>query len=151
MKNQFVLISILLSIILLISGFCDKKSPANMNTNTKNSKMTIKIGSKTFEATLYDNETATAFKAMLPLTLKMTELNDNEKYADLANKLPTHSLNPKTIQNGDLMIYGSKTLVLFYKTFSTPYSYTKLGRVTDTTGLADVLGDEDVTISFELH
>lgn len=122
-----------------------------MNTNTKISKMTIKIGSKTFEATLYDNETATAFKAMLPLTLKMTELNDNEKYADLANKLPTHSLNPKAIQNGDLMIYGSKTLVLFYKTFSTPYSYTKLGRVTDTTGLADALGDEDVTVSFELH
>lgn len=151
MKNQFVLISSLLSIILLISVFCDKKSPANMNTNTKISKMTIKIGSKTFEATLYDNETATAFKAMLPLTLKMTELNDNEKYADLANKLPTHSLNPKAIQNGDLMIYGSKTLVLFYKTFSTPYSYTKLGRVTDTTGLADALGDEDVTVSFELH
>lgn len=139
-------------IIFLLSGSCDKKNPTNENTdtNTKNSKMTIKIGSKNFEATLYGNATATAFKVMLPLTLDMIELNDNEKYVDLANKLPVKSSNPKTIQNGDLMIYGSKTLVLFYKTFSTPYSYTKLGRITDTAGLTAALGNSDVTVNFEL-
>ena len=112
--------------------------------------MTIKIGSKTFEALLYDNATATAFKALLPLTINMIELNDNEKYSDLKGNLPINSFNPKTIQNGDLMIYGSNTLVLFYKTLSTPYSYTKLGCITDTTGLAKALGSDNILISFEL-
>ena len=112
--------------------------------------MKIKIGTKTFEATLYDTETVIAFKAMLPLSINMVELNDNEKYADLKGNLPINSFNPKTIQNGDLMIYGSNTLVLFYKTLSTPYSYTKLGCITDTTGLAEALGSDNILISFEL-
>jgi hypothetical protein len=142
--------------IFLISGSCDQNKPSQSpsngkNVNTlKNTQMTIKIGSKTFEATLEDNASATALKALLPLTLNMIELNGNEKYVDLGKNLPTNAANPKTIQNGDLMLYGSKTLVLFYKTFSTPYSYTKLGRITDTTGLAEALGKGDVTVRFEL-
>ena len=81
----------------------------------------------------------------------MVELNGNEKYVDLSRNLPTNAANPGTIQNGDLMLYGSATLVLFYKTFSTSYSYTKLGRIDDVTGLAAALGAGNVTVSFELE
>ena len=66
--------------------------------------MKIKIGSNTFNATLFDNATANAFKAMLPLTLNMDELNGNEKKYDFSNTLPTNSPNPKTINSGDHML-----------------------------------------------
>jgi len=112
-------------------------------------KIIIKIGDKTFTATLSDNATATAFKALLPITITMTELNGNEKYFDLASSLPTNASKPSTIQTGDLMIYGSNTLVLFYKTFSTSYSYTKLGRVDNPVALAAALGSGNVTVTFE--
>ena len=80
----------------------------------------------------------------------MTELNGNEKYARLSENLPTKASNPGTIQTGDLMIYGSKTLVLFYKTFPTSYEYTRLGRVKDATGLAEAVGSAAVTVTFAM-
>lgn len=123
-------------------------NPGNPNTNAK---IKITVNAKTFTATLLDNNSAKAFKEMLPLTINMIELNGNEKYFDLSKSLPTNSSNPGTIKNGDLMLYGSKTLVLFYKTFSTSYSYTKLGTVDDATGLASVLGAGNVTVTLALE
>jgi hypothetical protein len=127
----------------------DDKTATENITLMPNGKIKITVNSQTFMATLFDNNSAKAFREMLPITLNMTELNGNEKYYDLPKNLPTNSSNPGTIKNGDLMLYGSKTLVLFYKTFSTSYSYTKLGSIDDVTGLASVLGSGDVTVTFE--
>jgi hypothetical protein len=124
---------------------------SNHNANSTGSKMKIIVRNSTFTATLHDNATATAFKALLPITVNMVELNGNEKYVDLSRSLQTNATNPGTIQNGDMRLYGSKTLVLFYKSFSTSYSYTKLGRINDPTGLAAALGSGNETVTFELE
>ena len=83
--------------------------------NIETMRLKITIGTSSFSATLQNNATASAFIERLPLTLTMTELNNNEKYADLKEGLPSNASNPGTIQNGDLMLFGSNTLVLFYK------------------------------------
>ena len=114
-------------------------------------KIKIKVGSTSFTATISNSATSAAFKAMLPMTVNMIELNGNEKYADLSGDLPTNASNPGTIQSGDLMIYGSSTLVLFYKSFPTSYPYTKLGRIDDVTGLAAAVGSGNVTVTYELE
>ena len=120
------------------------------NTNRGTTQMRIKIGSSNFVGTLDDNPTATAFKALLPLTVDMQELNGNEKLYRLPNKLPTKASNPGKIENGDLMLYGASTVVLFYKSFPTSYSYTRLGRINDPAGLASAVGSGNVTVTFEL-
>ncbi|MEP7377919.1 MAG: cyclophilin-like fold protein [Chitinophagaceae bacterium] len=129
----------------------EMKSSSNNSSDTSSMKLKITIGGNTFNATVYNNATATAFKTKLPMTINMTELNGNEKFFDLPDNLPTNASNPGTIQTGDLMLYGSKTVVLFYKTFSTSYNYTRLARIDNSTGLADALGSGNVIVRFELQ
>ena len=109
----------------------------------------IIIGSKTFTATLADSETGEAFAALLPLTVTMNELNGNEKYHYLNSSLPTAAYQPGTIHAGDLMLYGNNCVVLFYETFNSSYSYTRIGAIDNPSGLAEALGVGNVSVRFE--
>ena len=109
----------------------------------------IIIGSKAFSATLADSETGEAFAALLPLSVTMNELNGNEKYHYLSTSLPTAAYQPGTIHTGDLMLYGNNCVVLFYETFNTSYSYTRIGAIDNPSGLASALGSDNVSVRFE--
>jgi hypothetical protein len=159
MKYSFAIFLFLVP--FFVGSACHKETPIPDSTHNESkddktndamsNKITIKVGANTFVATLLDNPSATAFKALLPITIAMTELNGNEKYFDLASSLPTNASRPSSIKTGDLMLYGSRTLVLFYKTFSTSYNYTKLGNIDDPTGLATALGSGNVSVTFEVQ
>lgn len=114
------------------------------------SKIKITIGTTSFAATTYDNATAKAFIALLPMTVTMNELNGNEKYYYLSGNLPNLPVNSATINSGDLMLYGSNCIVLFYETFSTTYSYTKIASVDNPTNLKTALGSNNPTVTFEV-
>ena len=110
--------------------------------------MWMTVGERRFAITLTDNAAARAFAAELPLTLEMNELNGNEKHADLGEALPANASRPGTIRSGDLMLYGTNTLVVFYATFNSSYSYTRLGRVEDAADLPHALGRRGVRVVF---
>jgi len=137
---------------------CETTSPQQVavhqerpRTESKNKKMKISIRKQTFTATLDDNPAAAEFRAMLPLTLDMSELNGNEKHSRLPGPLPADAADPGMIRNGDLMLWGSDTLVLIYKGFRTTYRYTRLGRVDDPEGLAAAVESGGVAVTFGLE
>ena len=132
------------SLIVLFSLLVPGASAASVQPEEL--RMWMTVGERRFAVTLTDNAAARAFAELPPLTLDMPDLNGNEKHASLPKELPTDASRPGTIRNGDLMLYGSRTLVVFYMTFESSYSYTRLGRVDDPTGLAQALGPGGVRV-----
>ena len=114
------------------------------------STLTIEIGGQTFTATLQDTPATRALLEHFPMTVTMNELNGNEKYCYLSENLPVSSERPEQIRTGDLMLYGSNCLVLFYEDFSTSYSYTRLGRIDDPAGLKRALGGSSAEVTFRI-
>ena len=115
------------------------------------SQIYITVGNSIFTATLYDNTAANEFKALLPLTLNMTNLGDQEKYNYMSGHTFTTAASvPSSINIGDLYLYTTNCIVLFYKNYTTTYSYTPLGHINDVTGLIAALGSGNVDVKFSL-
>ena len=110
--------------------------------------MWMTVGTQRFAVTLEDNATARAFVQLLPATFDMAELNGNEKHAPLPHSLPNNPVRPGTIRTGDVLLYGNDTLVVFYETFRSSYSYTRIGRIAESAGLAQALGPGNQRVAF---
>ena len=113
--------------------------------------MQIRINGTAFPAALEDNDTAQAFAALLPMELHMTELNGNEKYHYLMGPLPSAAERVGHIEAGDIMLFGDDCVVVFYQSFDTPYSYTRIGRILRLESLAEQLSSGDADVIFELN
>ena len=85
-----------------------------------------------------------------PITITMSDLNGNEKYYNFSKSFPTSSENVANINKGDIMLFGDNCLVIFYKSFSTRYRYTKLGYIKNLEDLENSLGKGDIEITFIL-
>lgn len=94
-------------------------------------RVQVIIKNEIYQVELEENQATQALLEILPLKINMQELNGNEKYGMLTKSLPKGKKVSGEIEVGDLMLYGDDYIVLFYKEFYTPYSYTRLGKIVD--------------------
>lgn len=106
----------------------------------------LMIGEIKFSATLENNETTKELLQRLPLEIEMKELNGNEKYYYFDEHLPRNASLVNKINVGDIMLFGDNCLVIFYQSFVTSYSYTKLGKIDNPDSLAEVLGSGNIKV-----
>jgi len=52
----------------------------------------------------------------------------------------------KNIKKGDIMLFGNNCLVIFYKSFKTSYSYTKIGHIENPADIETALGRKDIKV-----
>lgn len=123
-------------------------SEPQMSRPTDQARVVMTVGTSRFDVALDDTAAAAAFARMLPAAFEMSDLNRNEKKVRLPSGLPTSVVRPGTIRAGDVMLWGEDTLVVFYETFESPYSYTRIGRIENAAGMARILGPGDVRVSF---
>ena len=141
MKIKVILFSLLLLGALIVYVF------AVYAQQTGNSqKMNIQIDNKTFTVIVENNKTVKELYQKLPITLTMSDLNNNEKYCYLDFTLPTDSKSVKNIKKGDVMLFGNSCLVIFYKSFTTSYSYTKVGHIENPADIETALGKKDIKV-----
>ena len=122
-----------------------KQNDINNNSSEVIDSLKIFINNQEYTIYLENNENVKSFIKLLPQEFHMNELNGNEKYVYLDDKLPTNESNPKNINTGDVMLYGNNCLVIFYKSFNTNYSYTKIGHIDNLPNL----GNGDIKVKIE--
>lgn len=156
MKSKIISVAVVLALLLSITA-CGNKTDiktddisSNTSGETLNTKeqasetMNVNINGTNYVINLEDNATVRELCGKLPIECEMQELNGNEKYVYMDFSLPTSPSNPKHINAGDVMLFGDSCVVIFYKSFNTSYSYTKIGHIDN---LPD-LGNGDVKVKF---
>lgn len=137
-------------IFLLVTLLPVQNALATDATDVDRMQMKITINETEYNVALENNETVSALQSMLPLTLSMADLNNNEKYYYLEQPLPNSPEKVKSVSTGDIMLFGDDCLVVFYKDFETPYSYTRIGHIGNTDDdLEQSLGSGNVEITFD--
>ncbi len=113
-------------------------------------KASISIGDIELEASFLDCPSSRAvLAASYPVT--MAPLNGNEIYRYFDASFPIKAERVGHIEKGDVMLYEDSCLVIFYKSFDTVYSYTRLGKISDLDKLDEAIrkGDYRLFISIK--
>ena len=98
-----------------------------------------------------DNDSVRALKNLAKdgLTINMSKYGGFEQVGSIGSTLPSSDTRITT-NPGDIVLYSSNQIVLFYD--SNTWSYTKLGHINlSKSELTDLLGDEDVAITLSLE
>ena len=130
-------------------------SPSDDNQTTKedetaNMELTLKIDDIEVDVIWIDNDSVKALKNLAKdgLTINMSKYGAFEQVGSIGSTLPSSDTRITTIP-GDIVLYSSNQIVLFYG--SNTWSYTKLGHINlSKSELTNLLGDEDVVITLNL-
>ena len=113
--------------------------------------LVLKIDNQEVNVYWMDNNSAKELKKLAQdtLTITLEKYGDFEQFGSIGHILPSND-ERLTANVGDIMLYQSNKIVLFYG--SNTYSYTKLGHINlSKTELEELLGEEDsVTITLSL-
>jgi len=135
-----------LMLILMLIVVCIKTNVYAANTD--DSVFYISAGGKQIKVKMVDNAATQKINEMLAigdLTINMTR-NGFEQYGSLGTSLPSNDTSI-TAQAGDVLLYNSDTLCVFYG--SNSYSYTRIGKVQNMTNdeLKELLSGKSLTFT----
>ena len=113
--------------------------------------MVLAINGERVSVEWEDNESVEALMELVskePLSIQMSMYGGFEQVGSTGTSLPRNDVQITT-ESGDIVLYSGNQIVVFYG--SNSWSYTRLGRITDKNvdELAEILGNDDVTITID--
>ena len=122
-------------------------------TPSFNNRILVSINGHDLHAELMDNASAVALAELLasagPLTISMHDYGNMEKVGPIGCSLPTTDAQI-TAEPGDIILYQGNQLTIYYDTNS--WNFTRIGKIqgVDEAELRNILGPEDVAVTFAL-
>ena len=162
------ILMILLAVLVTLSG-CMSVSPESGKPAAKDggddtltepdeseeeqtSMMRMKINGTPVTVAWEDNESAAALKELAAggLEIRMSMYGGFEQVGSIGQRLPASDVQTTT-SSGDIVLYSSSQLVVFYG--SNSWAYTRLGHITDKTPeeMRALLGSGDVTVTLSVE
>ena len=120
-------------------------------SHQEGSALKITVGEQELLAAFADNSSAEEFRDLLaqgPLTIEMEDYGGFEKVGPLGTTL-TRNDTRITTEPGDVILYQGNQITIYYGTNS--WSFTRLARIDDPSGLQEVLGEGTVSVTFSLE
>ena len=113
--------------------------------------MIMLIGDTLVTVEWEQNESVEALRQLVsenPLTIRMSMYGGFEQVGSIGQSLPRNDVQTTT-SAGDIVLYSGDQIVVFYG--SNSWAYTRLGHITSQSaeGMAELLGNGDVTITIE--
>ena len=113
------------------------------------SMLLMRIGNTAVTVEWEDNESVQALRDLCsdtPLAIQMSMYGGFEQVGSIGTSLPRND-QQTTTGAGDIVLYSGNQIVVFYG--SNSWAYTRLGHITDqdAAGMAEMLGNGDVTIT----
>ena len=134
--------------IAALNGSYDVLIELDESEEEEASMMKMKINDTPVTVAWEDNESVAALKdlAMNGLTIQMSMYGGFEQVGSIGRHLPSSDIQTST-SSGDIVLYSSNQLVVFYG--SNSWAYTRLGHITDKTPeeMQALLSNGDVTIT----
>lgn len=124
----------------------------NNVTEQEEKEMIIKINGQTIPVTWEDNESVTELKKQAeqrPIVVQMSKYGGFEQVGSLGRTYPSNDTRI-TAQNGDIVLYSSNQIVMFYS--SNTWAYTRLGKINlSEHEIAGLLSNENVTLTISVE
>ena len=148
--TSFILlvIAIIVAIYYLVPKNRDNFDNVNGDNMLNEFNVNILINGNNYTAIFEDNITTRELISILPFEINMNELNGNEKYYYFSTNFQVEPKRVNKINAGDIMMFGNNCLVIFYESFNTSYSYTRIGHISNTQNLKEDLGTGSVIVTF---
>ncbi len=140
---------IIMMILLLIMLFTGCKTSTINNNVEGNKEMKLYIDNEYVEVNWENNSSVEELKTLLPIEISLSKYGGFEQVGPIGKRITSSDKN-MTTKPGDIVLYNSSNMVLFYG--SNNWSYTKLGHMNLTNSeLNELLGNKDVTIKIILE
>lgn len=124
-----------------VAGFAQEKG-GTMN-------ITVTIGGTEYTAQFDNNAAAREVAELFPLSVDMKEwAGNNEYYAGLGKTINGTAPAATAITAGDIMLYSSRSLVIFYDSSENTAGYVKLGHISGSKNLKTALDKAGGKVAF---